>query len=49
MLTERSNASGMIIISEIVDGYLVTRRFMGYTMREARRAFRAEFPRKAAS
>ncbi|MGL5936216.1 MAG: hypothetical protein ACRCZI_11420 [Cetobacterium sp.] len=35
MLIERVAHSGMYVISEVVDGYLFTRRYMGYTKREA--------------
>lgn len=32
-----------IEISDIVGGYLVSRLYVGYTVREARQRFRAEF------
>lgn len=34
--------SGMIVISEVVDGYLVTRRYIGYTKKEAVKDFKEE-------
>ena len=41
MLVERTIA-GMIVISELVGGHLVTRKYMGYSLREAKRLFREE-------
>lgn len=34
--------SGMIVISDFIGGYLVTRRYIGYTKREAIKLFREE-------
>jgi hypothetical protein len=34
--------SGMIVISDIVGGYLVTRRYIGYTRKEAIQSFKEE-------
>jgi len=34
--------SGMIVISDIVGGYLVTRRYIGYTTKEAIQSFKEE-------
>jgi hypothetical protein len=36
------NSEGAWRISDIVDGYLVTRRYYGYTKREAVRLFKEE-------
>ncbi len=41
MLVEHT-FNGMIAISDIVDGYLVRRCYMGYTVKEAKRLFRQE-------
>lgn len=38
------NYSGAWVISDIIEGYLVTRQYYFYTKREAIRQFRAEFP-----
>ena len=37
---ERRN--GWMILSSIVHGYLVTRKYMGYSIREAKELYRAE-------
>ena len=42
MVVETVPHSGMIVISEVVDGYLVTRRYIGYTKKEAVRDFKEE-------
>lgn len=44
MIIEKIPHNGMIVISEIRDGYLVTMKYDGYTKREALQAFRAEYP-----
>ena len=36
------NINGYIIISDIIDGYWVTRKYMGYTKKEAKRLFKKE-------
>jgi hypothetical protein len=36
------NHEGAYVISDIVSGYLVTRRYYGYTKREALRLFKEE-------
>lgn len=41
-MTVGRNYEGAWVISAIVDGYLVTRRYYGYTKREAVRLFRRE-------
>jgi hypothetical protein len=35
--------SGAVVVGDIIDGYLVSRTYYGYTIREALAAFRAEF------
>lgn len=42
MTTERIFPSGAWRVSDIIDGYYVSRQYIGYTKREAERAFRAE-------
>lgn len=42
MTIERIPHSGALVVSEIIGGYLVTRKYYGYSKREAMRAFRAE-------
>ncbi len=37
--TEIAWHSGMVIVSDIIDGYLITRQYMGYTKQEAIQAF----------
>ena len=44
-MTAERNQAGAWIVSALVRGYLVTRRYYGYTRREAIRAFRAEVER----
>ena len=39
---ERIRHSGMLVVSAVVRGSLVTRRYMGYTKREAIRRFKEE-------
>jgi len=39
---ERIQHSGMLVVSAVVNGYLVTRRYIGYTKREAIRRFKEE-------
>lgn len=41
-MTVGKNYEGAWVISDIVDGYLVTRRYYGYSKREAMRLFRRE-------
>lgn len=41
MLIER-NTQGAWVISDIIDGYLVTRKYYGYTKRDAVREFKAD-------
>lgn len=38
-MTIRKNHEGAYVISDIVDGYLMTRMFYGYTKQEAIRLF----------
>ena len=45
-LTIEKNKYGGYIISAIIDGYLVTRKFSYYTKREAARVFLNEANRK---
>ena len=40
MLIEKK--SGMLVISEIVKGYLITKRYMEYTKKEAVKKFKSE-------
>lgn len=42
MLIERVRHSGMWVISEIVKGALVTRKYLGYSRKEAIQLFRQE-------
>lgn len=42
MLIERIFPSGGWCISDIVDGYFVTRRYFGYTKRESIKQFRED-------
>jgi len=42
MTIERVEHSGMLIISDIIDGVYVSRRYIGYTKRDAIRAFKME-------
>lgn len=44
-MTAERNRDGAWMISSLVRGYLVTRRYYGFTKREAIRAFRAEVER----
>jgi len=41
MIIERMFPSGGYCITDIVNGYFVTRRYFGYTKREAVRRFKA--------
>jgi hypothetical protein len=41
-MTIEKNMNGFWVISDIVDGYLVTRRYMDYTKKEAVAMFKAE-------
>ena len=38
--------NGSYVVSDIIDGHLVTRTYYGYTKKECRRMFRNEFKRK---
>jgi hypothetical protein len=38
-MTIEKRHDGAYVISDIIDGYLVTRIYMGYTLREAKRLF----------
>jgi len=42
MLIERVQHSGMWVISEIVKGTLVTRKYLGYSKRDAIQLFKRE-------
>lgn len=42
MLIEKSFPSGALVISEIINDVLVTRRYFGYSKRDTIRQFRAE-------
>lgn len=42
MTTERTFQGAIRITSSTDDGYLFTRQYMGYSMRDAKRLFRAE-------
>ena len=44
MIIERKN--GYINISDIIDNYLVSRKYMYYTEKEAKRLFKEEFNTK---
>jgi hypothetical protein len=41
-VTIEKNSEGAYFISDIVDGYLVTKRYYGFTKREAVRLFKEE-------
>jgi len=43
MTVQRMHPSGGWIVSDIINGYLVSRRYFGYTKLEAIKLFRAEF------
>ena len=43
MLVERTR-TGLIVISALINGHLVTRKYYGFTLRMARWDFRHEFP-----
>ncbi len=36
------NHNGALVISELVNGYLVTRTYYGYTLREAKSMFKSQ-------
>jgi hypothetical protein len=42
MSVSKSFPSGAFVVTAIIDGQLVTRRYFGYTQREAKQAFREE-------
>lgn len=42
MIIKRNKVSGIWIISEIIAGYLFTRKYIGYTKKEAIREFKKE-------
>lgn len=42
MLIEKLFPSGMIEISDIIDNHLFRRRYMGYTMKEAKANFKRD-------
>lgn len=46
MTTERLFPSGDWLITDIINGYLVRRRYSGYTKREAEKLFKAEVKKK---
>ena len=46
MIVEKSFPSGAWVISETHDGYLTTRRYYGYTKKEAMACFREELKGK---
>jgi len=41
-MTLNKNINGYIVISDIIDGHWVTRKYMGYTKKEAKRLFKKE-------
>jgi len=41
-MTIERNSEGAYVISDIIAGYLVTRRYYGYTKREAVQLFKEE-------
>lgn len=41
-MTVTKNREGAYVISDIVDGYLVTKRYYGYTKREAVALYKKE-------
>lgn len=47
MTIEKLFPSGAYEISDIIDDYLVTKKYMGYTKKEAIAEFKAEFKTKA--
>lgn len=42
MIVERMEVSGGWRVSDLIDGYYVTRRYFGYTKREAMQLFRQD-------
>tara|TARA_R100000781_G_scaffold29391_2_gene21505 strand:+ start:162 stop:365 length:204 start_codon:yes stop_codon:yes gene_type:complete len=44
-MTLNKNINGYIVISDIIDGHWVTRKYMGYTKKEAKRLFENEMKR----
>ena len=43
MTVEKIIHSGALIISDIIDGYLVSKTYYGYTKKEAVKLFRSEY------
>jgi len=35
--------NGWIIIRDVIEGYLVTRKYMGYSVKESKKMFKEEF------
>ena len=45
-MTFQKNHDGTLVISEVIDGYLVTKRFIGYNKTEATRLGKREGTRR---
>jgi len=43
MTIEKVKHNGALIISDIIDGYLVSKTYYGYTKKEAIKLFRSEY------
>lgn len=43
MSVTRSKANGAIIVSDVIDGYLVTEKYIGYSKKEAISEFKKEY------
>jgi hypothetical protein len=41
-ITVERTVNGILVLSAMIGGYLVRRKYIGYTVKEARREFRAE-------
>ena len=43
MIVERRHSDGALIISDIIDGYLRTHTFMGFTEEQAKESFKLNY------
>jgi len=43
MTIEKRKSDGAIIVSDIIDGYLRTNTFMGFTEKEAKQSFKLNY------
>jgi hypothetical protein len=42
MTIERIKHNGYVVITDIIDGYLMRKTYIGYTVREAKQLFKQE-------